>query len=85
MQQNITSQSPLHLPAAQAVAGGASHVPPAIDTLTGSALVGGLRSPFAFFSAEFAEDLGCLDAPGKILCGSCFQWNGKVQATVEWR
>lgn len=85
MQQAFISQSPSHLPAAQAVAGGTSHIPPSIDTLTGSALVGGLRPPFACFSAEFAEDLGCLDAPGKILRGSCVQWNGKVQFTVEWR
>lgn len=85
MQQTFTSQSPSHLPAAQAVAGGTSHLPPAIDTLTGTACVPGIRQPFAFFSHEFAEELGCLDAPGHILAGSCIQWNGKVQALVEWR
>lgn len=85
MQQAFTSQSPSHLPDAQAFAGGTSHIPQPIDTMTGTALVGGLRQPFAFFSHDFAEELGCLDAPGKILCGSCFQWNGKVQAMVEWR
>jgi len=85
MNQNATSQSPSHLPAAQAVAGGSSHIPQPIDTMTGTALVGGLSQPFAFFTHEFAEELGCLDAPGKILAGSCFQWNGKVQTRVEWR
>jgi len=85
MNQNTTSQSPSHLPAAQAVAGGASHVPHAIDTLTGTALVSRIRQPYAFCSHEFAEELGCLDAPGKILAGSCIHWKGKAQARVEWR
>lgn len=62
------------------------------DTLTGTALIKvrlgfdnvGIfsRLPYTY---QFAENLGCLDAPGKVVCGSMINHNGYVLPKMVWR
>lgn len=91
MKQTCTDQNPSQLPASKEVAGGpitprVDHRPIAIDTLTGTAFVVGLRSEYAGgFTFAFAEELGCLDAPGKLLAGSVLSYNGRLLPSMEWR
>lgn len=66
------------------------HIVP--DTVTGTALIKvrlgfdnvGIftRLPYTYQSGE---DLGCLDAPGKVVCGSMINHNGYVLPKMVWR
>lgn len=91
MKQTFTDQNPSQLPASIEVAGGpitprVDHRPYAIDTLTGSACVSGVRPEYAGgFTTAFADDLGCLDAPGKLPAGSVLSYNGRLLPSMEWR
>lgn len=91
MKQTFTDQNPSQLPASKEVAGGpitprVDHRPLAIDTLTGTALIGCLRREYAGgFTLAGAEELGCLDAPGKLPAGSVLSYNGRLLPSMEWR
>lgn len=82
-------KTPPTTPTASAVSG-VPHIFP--DTVTGTAMIKvrlgfdnvGICSRLPY-SHQSAEDLGCLDAPGKLACGSMINHNGYVLPELVWR